>query len=201
VTARRRVGCVLVVEDEEHIRETVKDALEEEGCTVLSAANGADALAVLQDDCPDVILLDMRMPIMDGWQAVAYMRTTFVANSAPPGSSSHSSSRTTPSSEVVPSECSTTTQHSSRSSSAAWPAVVGDIAAQPSAPATVSTRRRSGSRECRAIKPWLGKDQLRCRGQAAAVVYEVEAIRHMAQDQCCLTSGEVEARAANNTSQ
>lgn len=65
---------VLIVDDEPAIRETVSAMLEVEGYLVAQAANGADALAVLEAVPPDVILLDMRMPVLDGWGFAAEMR-------------------------------------------------------------------------------------------------------------------------------
>jgi CheY-like chemotaxis protein len=58
---------VLVVDDEPDIRATVAAMLEIEGYTVAEAANGADALAAIERNRPDLILLDMRMPVLDGW--------------------------------------------------------------------------------------------------------------------------------------
>lgn len=58
---------VLVVDDEPSIREVVSDALAFEGYVVEQAANGQEALQVVERDCPTVVLLDMRMPVMDGW--------------------------------------------------------------------------------------------------------------------------------------
>jgi two-component system, chemotaxis family, chemotaxis protein CheY len=58
---------IVVVEDDHSIREIVTAVLEEEGHEVLQAPDGAIALAVLDRRSPDVILLDMRMPVMDGW--------------------------------------------------------------------------------------------------------------------------------------
>ena len=58
---------VLVVDDEPHIRATVSAMLETEGYAVDEAANGADALHAVERRAPDVILLDMRMPVLDGW--------------------------------------------------------------------------------------------------------------------------------------
>lgn len=65
---------VLVVDDEPDIRATVSAMLEIEGYAVAEAANGADALAVVETDPPDLILLDMRMPVLDGWAFAAEMR-------------------------------------------------------------------------------------------------------------------------------
>lgn len=62
------VRRVLVVDDDEGIRELVVTALAEEGYAVRSAGDGQEALAVLDQYDPQLILLDMRMPVMDGWQ-------------------------------------------------------------------------------------------------------------------------------------
>lgn len=58
---------VLVVDDEPDIRATVSAMLEIEGYDVDEAANGADALHAVERRAPDLILLDMRMPVLDGW--------------------------------------------------------------------------------------------------------------------------------------
>jgi two-component system response regulator MprA len=57
---------VLVVEDEEGIRTTLADALQDEGYEVATATNGAEALQLVRDTEPDAIVLDLMMPIMDG---------------------------------------------------------------------------------------------------------------------------------------
>ena len=58
---------VLVVDDQEAIRDTLQTALDDEGFTVECAANGQEALDILQRWQPCVILLDLMMPVMDGW--------------------------------------------------------------------------------------------------------------------------------------
>jgi CheY-like chemotaxis protein len=65
---------VLVVDDEPDIRATVSAMLEIEGYVVTEAANGADALHAFENVTPDVILLDMRMPVLDGWGFAAELR-------------------------------------------------------------------------------------------------------------------------------
>ena len=65
---------VLVVDDDEAIRETLRALLEDEGYAVREAANGAEALVSLEQERPAVVLLDMRMPIMDGWAFAAALR-------------------------------------------------------------------------------------------------------------------------------
>ena len=64
---RRTEGSVLVVDDDEMIRAVLRDMLEEMGCAVREAADGREALSVLVEEQPDVVLLDMRMPVLDGW--------------------------------------------------------------------------------------------------------------------------------------
>lgn len=58
---------VLVVDDDASIREMVSDFLEMEGYTVSTAADGVEGLRAVEAMCPSVVLLDMRMPVLDGW--------------------------------------------------------------------------------------------------------------------------------------
>src|SRR5688500_4895322 len=58
---------VLVVDDEPLIREVLDDVLADEGFRVALATNGEEALAVLDAEMPALILLDLRMPVLDGW--------------------------------------------------------------------------------------------------------------------------------------
>lgn len=58
---------VLVVDDDASIRELLSTALEDDGYEVVPARNGQDALAVCDRWRPDVIVLDLMMPVMDGW--------------------------------------------------------------------------------------------------------------------------------------
>lgn len=64
---KQRQQVVLVVEDDVSIQECVTLALEDQGYTVVTAEHGIAALAYLREHRPTVILLDMRMPVMDGW--------------------------------------------------------------------------------------------------------------------------------------
>ena len=61
---------ILVVDDEANILEILKSFLEGEGYDVSTAGNGLDAINAVDSDCPDVILLDIRMPDMDGLQCL-----------------------------------------------------------------------------------------------------------------------------------
>jgi two-component system response regulator MprA len=58
---------VLVVDDEPQVRATVREALTLEGYEVAEASNGAEALALLSTAQPEAIVLDLWMPVMDGW--------------------------------------------------------------------------------------------------------------------------------------
>ncbi len=60
-------GPVLVVDDDEAILEIVTTILEAEGYPVQTATNGAEALALVERARPSLVLLDMRMPVLDGW--------------------------------------------------------------------------------------------------------------------------------------
>ena len=59
---------VLVIDDDDSIRELVQMALRDEGYDVLTAQHGGAALSLLGHENPGLILLDMRMPVMDGWE-------------------------------------------------------------------------------------------------------------------------------------
>jgi len=57
---------LLVVDDDATLRQMVAQVFAEEGYTVREAVDGVDALAQLATDRPDAMLIDMRMPLMDG---------------------------------------------------------------------------------------------------------------------------------------
>jgi DNA-binding response OmpR family regulator len=65
---------VLVVDDADKIRAAVRKLLEKAGHEVVEASTGREALRVLYDVKPDLVLLDVSMPDMDGWQALERMR-------------------------------------------------------------------------------------------------------------------------------
>src|SRR5882724_10751473 len=60
---------ILLAEDEEEIRTLYGDKLEREGFTVFKAQNGREMLEMAKAHKPDLILLDLKMPIMDGLEA------------------------------------------------------------------------------------------------------------------------------------
>jgi two-component system, chemotaxis family, chemotaxis protein CheY len=61
-------GPILVVEDDDDIRDFVAAVLQHVGYSVVVAANGQIALSMVDREAPRAILLDMKMPIMDGWE-------------------------------------------------------------------------------------------------------------------------------------
>jgi len=65
---------VLLVEDDAESREILRHTLEKAGCTVTEAGNGREALERITDSQPALILLDLMMPEMDGFQFVAELR-------------------------------------------------------------------------------------------------------------------------------
>jgi PAS domain S-box-containing protein len=67
-------GRALVVDDDEGIRSLFRRALAEDGWTVDEAENGAIALELAKKDRPDLVLLDLMMPVMDGFEFVMHYR-------------------------------------------------------------------------------------------------------------------------------
>jgi CheY-like chemotaxis protein len=59
---------ILIVDDDESIRQIVHMCLSDEGYQVVEASNGQAALALVENFQPSLILLDLRMPVMDGWE-------------------------------------------------------------------------------------------------------------------------------------
>ncbi len=67
---RRSEGrrLILIVDDDDRLREFVRVNLEMEGYAVREAANAGEGLTALEDESPDLILLDVMMPQVDGWE-------------------------------------------------------------------------------------------------------------------------------------
>ena len=64
---------VLIVDDEESFREVLKCALGEEGYQLSEAVTGKEAIAKLQTSTPDLLLLDLKLPDVDGWGVMRYI--------------------------------------------------------------------------------------------------------------------------------
>ena len=65
---------ILVVDDDPNIMRTIRDRLEKNGYDVLTASNGREGLGMALDEKPDVVLLDIIMPIMDGHEMLEALR-------------------------------------------------------------------------------------------------------------------------------
>jgi two-component system, OmpR family, response regulator len=74
MTQNDRIPQVLVVDDEPNIRELVQVALKFHGCAVTTAVNGKDALRQAEASKPDLIVLDVMMPDMDGFEVCRRLR-------------------------------------------------------------------------------------------------------------------------------
>ena len=69
-------ASILVVDDEEYIQQLLKQVLEIEGFAVTVAADGNSALALLENMATNLVLLDIRMPGLDGYQVLERIRKT-----------------------------------------------------------------------------------------------------------------------------
>jgi two-component system, OmpR family, response regulator len=74
MTDDEQIPRVLVVDDEPGIRELVQVALKFHGCAVITAATGNDALRLAGSDRPDLIVLDIMLPDIDGFEVVRRLR-------------------------------------------------------------------------------------------------------------------------------
>ena len=74
MTEISRRGKVLHIDDEESLRFTIRMLLEDEGYEVVQAENGVEGLDMATSEKPDVILLDINMPIMDGFETLDHLK-------------------------------------------------------------------------------------------------------------------------------
>ncbi|CAN5911061.1 N/A [soil metagenome] len=74
---------VLIVDDETHNRTLLEVMLASEGYELLTAASGEEALAVVKEHQPDLILLDIMMPEMNGFQVTAMIKANPVTRHIP----------------------------------------------------------------------------------------------------------------------
>jgi CheY-like chemotaxis protein len=65
---------ILIVEDNEMNRDMLSRRLQRKGYTVLMAVDGAEGVALAQAEGPDVILMDMSLPVLDGWDATRQLK-------------------------------------------------------------------------------------------------------------------------------
>jgi CheY-like chemotaxis protein len=67
-------GVVLIVDDDELIRDTLRELVEMTGCTAVLAANGREALKIMADRRPCLVIVDLLMPVMTGGELIEEMR-------------------------------------------------------------------------------------------------------------------------------
>jgi DNA-binding response OmpR family regulator len=68
------MSTVLVVEDDPHTRELVRLYLDRDGHQVLTADNGTDGLEAARSESPDIVLLDLMLPGLNGWDVCQALR-------------------------------------------------------------------------------------------------------------------------------
>ena len=68
------LGKILVVDDDLNICELLRLYLEKEGYTVVIANDGVTAVSMFQEESPDLVLLDIMLPRLDGWQVCREIR-------------------------------------------------------------------------------------------------------------------------------
>ena len=74
---------ILVVEDERRIRQLLVDILVDEGYEVIEAEDGGEGLEKVRSEHPDIILLDVMMPVMDGYQVLEKLKSDSAIQAIP----------------------------------------------------------------------------------------------------------------------
>jgi DNA-binding response OmpR family regulator len=69
-----RTACVLVVDDDAQVRQAIRWALEDEGLAVVTAADGREALGLAGERVPDLVVLDITLPEMNGYAVARSLR-------------------------------------------------------------------------------------------------------------------------------
>ena len=65
---------ILVVEDQDDLRGVLRDLFTSSGYTVIEAADGATGIAMAKSDRPSIILMDIQMPLIDGYEAIRQIK-------------------------------------------------------------------------------------------------------------------------------
>jgi len=74
---------VMVIDDSKTIRRTAETLLKKEGCDVITANDGLEALSKITDQNPDIIFVDIMMPRLDGYQTCALIKSNQVYKRIP----------------------------------------------------------------------------------------------------------------------
>lgn len=78
-----RVARVLVVDDEPHILKLVSFTLEKNGHSVTTASDAMTGINMAREECPDLILMDVMMPVMNGLEALEVLKSDEQTKSVP----------------------------------------------------------------------------------------------------------------------
>jgi DNA-binding response OmpR family regulator len=78
-----RPPCILIVDDERQNRDLLEVMLAPEGFRLLTAASGEEALAIVAREQPDLVLLDVLMPRMDGYEVAASIKGNLATRNIP----------------------------------------------------------------------------------------------------------------------
>ena len=73
--AQRERPLILIVEDQSDLRQLYAQELTMSGFDVIEAANGAEAIAHTSEKFPDIVLMDLSLPIVDGWEATRRLKS------------------------------------------------------------------------------------------------------------------------------
>lgn len=74
---------VMIIDDSKTIRRTAETLLKKEGCEVVTATDGFEALAKIADTHPDIIFVDIMMPRLDGYQTCALIKHNQIFKQTP----------------------------------------------------------------------------------------------------------------------
>jgi two-component system cell cycle response regulator DivK len=77
------MSTILIVEDNEMNRDMLSRRLRSRGYDVLLAIDGSDGIDVARANTPDLILMDMSLPVVDGWEATRRMKADAILRSIP----------------------------------------------------------------------------------------------------------------------
>jgi CheY-like chemotaxis protein len=77
------VKLILVVDDDQSICELMTDVLQDDGWIVTTARNGAEALLKMRAITQDMVILDLMMPVLDGWAVLAERQTDAILSAVP----------------------------------------------------------------------------------------------------------------------